>query len=47
MPQIGNDVIGGQDVYVVACPRKDCNVQATQVEPESVATLGPAWAHLL
>jgi hypothetical protein len=47
MGQIGNDVIDGQHVFVVACPRKDCDVQATETEPYGVATLRPAWAHLV
>ncbi len=47
MPQIGNDVIDGQHVYVVGCPRKDCDVQATETEPYGPATLRSEWVHLI
>lgn len=47
MTQIGNDEIDGQHVYVVACPRNDCDVQATQVDAGGAAVLDPAWAHLV
>jgi len=47
MPQIGNDVIDGAHVYIVGCPRGDCEVMASQFDADGEATLLPQYAHLI
>ncbi|MFL9911884.1 hypothetical protein [Paraburkholderia sp. RL17-337-BIB-A] len=34
-------------LFIVACPRKDCSVQATEARPFGEATLLPAFSHLI
>jgi hypothetical protein len=34
-------------VFVVECPRKDCSIRATELEPFGPATLLPKHSHLL
>lgn len=47
MPQVGNDLVDGQHVYIVECPRKDCQVRASKVHPDGEAVLLPAYADLI
>lgn len=47
MPQIDCDVVDGSHVYVVACPRKDCDIEATQTEAGGPSTLRTAWLYLV
>lgn len=47
MPQEGNDLINGQHIYIVGCPRRDCEVRASQIEAYGEATLLPRYAHLI
>lgn len=47
MGQEGNDVIDGRHAYIVGCPRKDCDVRASQFAIDGEATLLPGHAHLL
>lgn len=47
LTQVGT--IDGSDGfrYVVKCPRRDCSVQATMVDPDGAAQLTPEHEHLL
>ncbi|HXM35617.1 MAG TPA: hypothetical protein VN920_10550 [Pyrinomonadaceae bacterium] len=46
MTQVGN-TDDGRHLFIVACPRKDCSVQATEAKPFGEATLLPAFSHLI
>lgn len=47
MNQVGNAMQGGQHVYVVACPRRDCSIQGTALETPGAVTLQRIDQHLL
>lgn len=47
MPQVGNRIINGAVHAVVACPREDCNVQATMANHRARAVLTAEFDHLV
>lgn len=47
MPQVGNTIQGDKHLYLVACPRRDCDIKATSESSFGPCDLLPEFEHLL
>lgn len=47
MPQIGLVGSGSDQLFLVKCPRRDCEIKGTTAKPNNPVRLLPEYAHLL